>query len=44
MQQLLGFDPAQRGFDPLLFLGITNIKSEEKDLVFYCNLGFRILG
>jgi len=44
MQQLLGFDQVRLGFDPLLFLGITTLKSEEKDFVFYCNLGFRMLG
>lgn len=33
MQQFLGFDPAQRSFDPFLFLGITNIKPEEKNVV-----------
>lgn len=33
MMQFLGFDPAQRGFDPLLFLGIINLKAEEKNIV-----------
>ena|SRR3989344_3299909 len=30
MTQLLGHDPAHRGFDPLLFLGINNLKNQEK--------------
>jgi len=33
MQQLLGFDQVRLGFDLLLFLGITNLKSEEKNIV-----------
>ena len=33
MTQLLGHDLAQRGFDPLLFLGITNLKDKEKNIV-----------
>jgi len=33
MKQPVGFDRVRRGFDPLLFLGITNIKDEEKDII-----------
>ena len=33
MKQLLGFDRVRRGFDPLLFLGISNLKDEERHVV-----------
>ena len=34
MKHFLGFDRVKRGFDPLLYLGITNIKDEEKNIVY----------